>query len=231
MRVLTIDDEPSIRAAIRRALTFDGHEVVEADGGAAGLDALRPENHGIDVVLLDIAMPDIDGLEVCRRIRAVDEHLPIILLTAQGEISDRVTGLDTGADDYIVKPFDLDELLARVRAAGRRNTRDTSNGQSQGTLVWGDLTIDLDTRMCSRAGSHIALTRTEFDLLALFMRSPKRVLTRENIHEAVWGFDFGSDSTRHEVHISSLRRKLEAGGAPRIIQTVRGVGFALREES
>ncbi len=223
-RVLVVDDEAHVRRALERALELEGYVVEQASDGEEALarvDASVP-----DIVVLDVLMPNLDGLEVCRRLRATDVSVPVLMLTARDGVSDRVEGLDAGADDYLVKPFALAELLARVRALLRR--LDTGNGAD--VLAIGGLTLNLGTREVTRAGRAIELTRTEFNLLELFMRNPRQVLTRSQIFERVWGYDFGASSNSLDVYIGYLRRKTEAGGESRIIQTARGVGYALREE-
>jgi two-component system, OmpR family, response regulator MprA len=223
MVVLVVDDERSVREALRRALELEGYDV---DLAADGHEALRRLDEGgrePDAVVLDVLMPGIDGLEVCRRLRQAGRRLPVLMLTARAEVADRVAGLDAGADDYIVKPFALEELFARLRALLRR----TSDGGE--VLRFADLALDAATREVRRDDLHIGLTRTEFALLELFLRNPRQVLTRSLIYERVWGYDFGPGSNSLDVYIGYLRRKTEAGNKPRLIQTVRGVGYALRE--
>jgi two-component system response regulator MprA len=224
MRVLVVDDERSVRDAVRRALTLEGYDVQMADGGRAAIDAMQ--GHVPDAVVLDVLMPDIDGLEVCRRLRDAGDRTPILMLTARDAVDDRVAGLDAGADDYLVKPFELKELLARLRALLRRSLPD-GNGE---VLRFADLVLDAAAHEARRGDRRIEVTRTEYELLELFMRNPRRVLTRGLINERVWGYDFGPASNSLGVYIGYLRRKLEEGGEPRLIQTVRGVGYALREE-
>jgi two-component system response regulator MprA len=225
MRILVVDDEPAVRDSLRRALELEGYEVeVAVDGESALVELGRPRHP--DAIILDILMPGVDGLEVCRRIRAGGDHVPVLMLTARAEVDSRVTGLDAGADDYLPKPFALAELLARLRALLRR----TANGAG-GTLGFADLELELGTREVRRGGDPIELTRTEFSLLELFLRNPRQVLTRSIIFERVWGYDFGPTSNSLDVYIGYLRRKTEAGGKPRLIHTVRGVGYALRESS
>jgi len=223
MRILVVDDEPAVRDSLRRALELEGYEVdLAVDGEAAHLaQPMHP-----DAVILDILMPGVGGLEVCRRIRASGDEVPVLILTARAEIDSRVAGLDAGADDYLPKPFALAELLARLRALLRRS----SNG-ADGTLRFADLELEPGTREVRRAGDPIELTRTEFSLLELFLRNPRQVLTRSIIFERVWGYDFGPSSNSLDVYIGYLRRKTEAGGKPRLIHTVRGVGYALRDSS
>src|SRR5947209_1785405 len=221
-RVLLAEDDKSVRESLERALRFEGYDVEAVSDGARALDSVAQKEP--DVVVLDVMMPFIDGLTVCRRLRARYPSMPILILTARHEVSDRVAGLDAGADDYVVKPFALDELIARLRALLRR----TSNGSGE-TLRFADIELDPSTREVNRNGELIELTRTEFSLLELFMLNPRQVLTRSLIFERVWGYDFGLSSNSLDVYIGYLRRKTEAGGKPRLIQTVRGVGYALRE--
>ena len=223
MKILVVDDERAVRESLRRALELEGYEIALADDGLAALEALEGENEP-DAMILDVLMPGLDGLEVARRVRRGGSRLPILMLTARVEVHDRVAGLDAGADDYVTKPFALDELLARVRALLRRTHEDGSD-----KLVFADLELDPGTREVLRGGEPIDLTRTEFSLLELFMRNPRQVLTRSIIFERVWGYDFGFGSNSLDVYIGYLRRKTEAGDRPRLIQTVRGVGYALRE--
>jgi two-component system, OmpR family, response regulator MprA len=223
MRVLVVDDEPAVRDAVERALRLEGYEVQQADSGRAALDAL--ERVTPDAVVLDVLMPPPDGLEVCGRIRAAGDRTPVLMLTARDAVQDRVAGLDAGADDYLVKPFALEELLARVRALLRR----TSAREGPGVLRYADLVLDPAAHQVRRGERRIELTRTEFLLLELFMRHPRQVLTRTVIFERVWGYDFGPGSNSLEVYVGYLRRKTEAGGEPRLLQTVRGVGYVLRE--
>ena len=222
MKILVVDDERAVRESLRRALELEGYEIELADDGLAALAALEGDEP--DAMILDVLMPGLDGLEVARRVRREGSRLPILMLTARVEVDDRVAGLDAGADDYVTKPFALEELLARVRALLRRTHED---GTDQ--LAFGDLELDPGTREVQRDGVPIELTRTEFSLLELFMRNPRQVLTRSVIFERVWGYDFGFGSNSLDVYIGYLRRKTEAGGKPRLIQTVRGVGYALRE--
>jgi two-component system, OmpR family, response regulator MprA len=225
MRILVVDDEPAVRDSLRRALELEGYEVELAADGEAALAHLEAQSHP-DAVVLDILMPGIDGLEVCRRMRAAGAEVPVLMLTARAEVDSRVAGLDAGADDYLPKPFALAELLARLRALLRRST----NGSSA-ALRFGDLELEPGTREVRRGQDRIELTRTEFALLELFLRNPRQVLTRSIIFERVWGYDFGPSSNSLDVYIGYLRRKTEAGGKPRLIHTVRGVGYALREAS
>jgi two-component system response regulator MprA len=223
MRILVVDDEPAVRDSLRRALQLERYDVELATDGLEALDRLQAD--GVDAVVLDVSMPNLDGLETCRRLRADGNALPVLMLTARDEVSDRVAGLDAGADDYVVKPFALEELLARLRALLRRAAPDGTEA-----LRFADLELDLGTREVRRGGEPIELTRTEFSLLELFLRNPRQVLTRSIIFERVWGYDFGFGSNSLDVYIGYLRRKTEQGGAPRLIQTIRGVGYALREQ-
>jgi two-component system response regulator MprA len=225
MRVLVVDDERAVRESLRRALELEGYDVQLAEDGESALERLSGAADA-DAVILDVLMPGIDGLEVCRRLRAEQNDVPVLMLTARAEIDSRVAGLDAGADDYLPKPFALAELLARLRALLRR----AGNGEeSDDVLRFSDLELDLGTREVSRGGRAIDLTRTEFALLELFLRNPRQVLTRSIIFERVWGYDFGPSSNSLDVYIGYLRRKTEDDGAPRLIHTVRGVGYALRE--
>jgi two-component system, OmpR family, response regulator MprA len=223
MKILVVDDERAVRESLRRALELEGYEIELAADGNEALYRLE-SNTELDAMILDVLMPGVDGLEVCRRLRSNGSQLPILMLTARTEVEDRVAGLDAGADDYVVKPFALEELLARLRALLRR----TTEGESD-VLRFADLELDPNTREVKRGDRPIELTRTEFALLELFMRNPRQVLTRSIIFERVWGYDFGFASNSLDVYIGYLRRKTEAGGEPRLVQTVRGVGYALRE--
>jgi two-component system response regulator MprA len=223
VKILVVDDERAVRESLRRALVLEGYEIELADDGVAALAALE-DGDDPDAMILDVLMPGVDGLEVTRQVRRGGSRLPILMLTARVEVGDRVAGLDAGADDYVTKPFALEELLARVRALLRRAQEDDSE-----KLVFADLELDPGTREVERGGDQIDLTRTEFSLLELFMRNPRQVLTRSVIFERVWGYDFGYASNSLDVYIGYLRRKTEADGEPRLIQTVRGVGYALRE--
>jgi two-component system, OmpR family, response regulator MprA len=224
MRVLVVDDERAVRDSLRRALELEGYDVELAADGQEALERLA-QNGEPDAVVLDILMPEMDGLEVCRRLRREGRRLPVLMLTARDEVENRVAGLDAGADDYVTKPFALEELLARLRALLRR----TTSGSGE-VLRFADLELDPKTREVRRAGEPIELTRTEFSLLELFLLNPRQVLTRSVIFERVWGYDFGFSSNSLDVYIGYLRRKTEAGDRPRLIQTVRGVGYALREK-
>lgn len=223
VNVLVVDDEPAVRESLRRALELEGYTVELAEDGEIALEKLD-EAAEPDAVILDILMPGIDGLEVCRRIRAAGNDVPVLMLTARTEVDSRVAGLDAGADDYLSKPFALAELLARLRALLRRAGSDPGD-----RLRFADLELDPGTREVMRGDDLIELTRTEFSLLELFLRNPRQVLTRSIIFERVWGFDFGPTSNSLDVYIGYLRRKTEVGGKPRLIHTVRGVGYALRE--
>jgi two-component system response regulator MprA len=222
MRILVVDDERAVRESLRRALQLEGYEVELAEDGADALARLNGGNP--DALILDVLMPTLDGLEVCRRIRREGNSVPVLMLTARAEVESRVAGLDAGADDYLPKPFALEELLARLRALLRRS------GGTDEVLRFEDLELDPSTREARRGGDQMELTRTEFNLLELFMRNPRQVLTRSTIFERVWGYDFGFASNSLDVYIGYLRRKTEAGNRPRLIQTVRGVGYALRPQ-
>ena len=223
MRILVVDDEPAVRESLRRALALEGYDVELAVDGREALQLLA--GSAPDAIVLDLLMPAVDGLEVCRRLRAAGDPTPILILTARDAVGDRVAGLDAGADDYLVKPFALEELLARLRALLRR----TGANGDRGLLRFADLTLDPATHNVTRGDRRIDLTKTEFLLLELFLRNPRQVLTRSLVFERVWGYDFGPASNSLEVYVGYLRRKLEAGGEPRLIHTVRGVGYALRE--
>ena len=223
MRILVVDDEPAVRASLQRALRLDGYEVALAVDGRGALDAVADAPP--DALVLDVLMPAPDGLEVCRRLRAAGDRTPVLMLTARDRVADRVDGLDAGADDYLVKPFALEELTARLRALLRRNGADAG-----GVLRFVDLTLDPDAYEVRRGGRPIELTRTELLLLELLLRHPRQVLTRSAIFEHVWGYDFGATSNSLEVYVGYLRRKTEAGGESRLIHTVRGVGYVLREQ-
>jgi two-component system response regulator MprA len=223
MKILVVDDERAVRDSLRRALELEGYEIELAADGNEALARLESSDEP-DAVILDVLMPGVDGLEVCRRLRRAGSSLPVLMLTARTEVEDRVAGLDAGADDYVTKPFALEELLARMRALLRRTSDETGE-----TLRFADLELDPRTREVRRGSRPMELTRTEFSLLELFMRNPRQVLTRSVIFERVWGYDFGFASNSLDVYIGYLRRKTEAGDEPRLIQTVRGVGYALRE--
>lgn len=224
--MLVVDDEPALREALQSSLEFEGYKVVTANDGQAALDAVAADTY--DAVLLDVMMPRLDGLTACRRLRASGNHIPVLMLTARDAVGDRVSGLDAGADDYLVKPFELDELLARVRALLRRGALSSSPAEGADTLTYGDLRMDLATREVTRADRRLDLTRTEYLLMELFLAHPRQVLTRDQILSEVWGFDFEPTSNSLDVYVMYLRRKTEAGGQPRVIHTVRGVGYVLR---
>jgi two-component system response regulator MprA len=221
MRILVVDDERGVRDALERALELDGHKVEQAIDGYQALAAIAAAPP--DAVVLDVLMPELDGLQVCRRMRADGDRTPILMLTARDAIGDRVSGLDAGADDYLVKPFALEELLARVRALLRR-----AHPDSEEPLQYSDLTLDPLSHEVHRGDRRLELTRTEFLLLELLLRHPRQVLPRSTIFERVWGYDFGATSNSLEVYVSYLRGKTEADGEPRLIHTVRGVGYVLR---
>jgi two-component system response regulator MprA len=222
MQILVADDELAVRDALRRVLEAEGYDVLLATDGTETLDAFASSRP--DAAVVDVLMPVLDGLEVCRRLRARGNATPILLLTARRDVSDRVAGLDAGADDYLSKPFAIDELLARLRALLRRTAAPAER------LSYADLSLDTSSHKAGRGDRALELTRTEFLLLELFLRSPERVLSRSEILTAVWGYDFGPTSNSLEVYVGYLRRKLEADGEPRLVQTVRGVGYVLREE-
>ncbi|MEV0141401.1 response regulator transcription factor [Streptomyces globisporus] len=230
-RILIVDDEPAVREALRRSLAFEGYGTQVA---VDGYDALAmAEAYAPDLIVLDIQMPRMDGLTAARRIRATGSTTPILMLTARDTVGDRVTGLDAGADDYLVKPFELDELFARIRALLRRSSYASAaaagaEAPADDVLSFADLRMDLATREVTRGERRVELTRTEFTLLEMFLSHPRQVLTREQILKAVWGFDFEPSSNSLDVYVMYLRRKTEAGGEPRLVHTVRGVGYALR---
>jgi two-component system, OmpR family, response regulator MprA len=222
VEVLIVDDEPAVVDALDRALVQEGYAVASAGDGRAALERVaraRP-----DAVILDVSMPQMSGLEVCRRMRANGDRTPVLMLTARDQVTDRVAGLDAGADDYLVKPFALEELLARLRALLRRTTP-----EEEGVLRFADLTLDPTTYEARRGDRVIETTRTEYLLLELLMRHPRQVLTRATIFERVWGYDFGYASNSLDVYIGYLRRKTEADGEPRLIHTKRGIGYVLRD--
>ena len=224
MRILVVDDDRAVRESLRRSLAFNGYDVDLASDGQHALAAIMHQRP--DAMVLDVMMPRVDGLEVCRQLRGSGDDLPILVLTARDAVSDRVAGLDAGADDYVVKPFALDELLARLRALLRRS----GAGAGGQTLHYADLELDPVSHQVKRGERLVELTRTEFSLLELFLLHPRQVLTRPVIFDRVWGYDFGPGSNSLEVYVSYLRRKTEAGGEPRLLHTVRGVGYVLREE-
>ncbi len=226
MRILVVDDDRAVRESLRRSLSFNGYTVDLASDGQEALEqvvASRP-----DAMVLDVMMPRVDGLEVCRRLRSTGDDLPILVLTARDSVSERVAGLDAGADDYLPKPFALEELLARLRALLRRATPDP-DASAEETLRFEDLTLNPATREVTRGERRISLTRTEFALMEMLMANPRRVLSRSRILEEVWGYDFPTSGNALEVYVGYLRRKTEAGGESRLIHTVRGVGYVLRE--
>jgi two-component system response regulator MprA len=225
-RILVVDDEPAVQNALLRALTLEHYDVANASDGREALERLGTTAY--EAIILDIAMPRMNGLEVCTRLREGGDTTPVLMLTARGEVDDRVAGLDAGADDYLVKPFALRELLARVRALLRRASEEDG---AQETLVFEDLHLDLRAHEAWRGERMLTLTRTEFLLLELFMRHPRQVLTRSTIFESVWGYDFGSSSNSLGVYMGYLRRKTEVGEEPRLLHTVRGVGYVLRTQS
>jgi two-component system, OmpR family, response regulator MprA len=225
VNVLVVDDERAVRSALRRALALEGYGVEEAGDGDSALDFLRART--ADAVVLDVLMPGVDGLEVCRRLRAAGDRTPVLMLTARESIEDRVSGLDAGADDYLVKPFALEELLARLRALLRRTSANGDGPERE--LRFDGLVLDLNLYEARVSGAQVQLTRTEFALLELFLRNPRQVLPRSLINERVWGYDFGPASNSLGVYVGYLRRKLEVDEAPRLIHTVRGVGYVLRE--
>jgi two-component system, OmpR family, response regulator MprA len=221
--ILVVEDDPQIADLLRRGLIYEGYSVAVTADGPAGLTAAR--DRPPDLVLLDLMLPGMDGLTVCARLRAASS-VPILILTARDAVPDRVKGLDAGADDYVVKPFNFDELLARIRAQLRRR----APVADQETLRFADLTLNPDTHEVFRGGRKIELTAREFEVLLLFMQHPRQVITRDLLYERIWGYDFGGESNIIEVYVRYVRSKLEEGGAPRLIQTVRGVGYALRED-
>ena len=227
MRILVVDDDRAVRDSLRRSLEFNGYNVDVASDGAEALARVPQVNP--DAIVMDVMMPKLDGLEATRALRNAGNDVPILVLTARDAVSDRVDGLDAGADDYLSKPFALEELLARVRALLRRAVQVPGEHPFEPPLEFADLTLETVTRDVTRSGRQLSLTRTEFALLELFMRRPKRVLERSFILEEVWGFDFPTTANSLEVYVGYVRRKLEAGGEPRLLHTVRGVGYVLRE--
>jgi two-component system response regulator MprA len=224
-RILVVDDEPAVQSALSRAFALEHYDVTQAMDGREALERIGASPY--EVVILDISMPHVDGLEVCRRLREGGDRTPVLMLTAREEVDDRVLGLDAGADDYLVKPFALRELLARVRALLRRAAEEDGGGEE--ALVFEDMHLDLLAHEAYRGERELGLTRTEFLLLEMFMRHPRQVLTRSAIFEHVWGYDFGSTSNSLGVYMGYLRRKTELGNEPRLLHTVRGVGYVLRE--
>ena len=224
MKILVVDDEQAVRESLRRSLRFNGYEVLTANDGLEAVETVRAENP--ELLILDIMMPNMDGLEVCRTLRSEGWDRPILVLTARDGVSDRVSGLDAGADDYLPKPFALEELLARVRSLVRRASADSIAAEApvESKLSFEDLELDADTREVSRGGRAISLTRTEFALLQLLMENPRKVLSRSKILEEVWGYDFPTSGNALEVYIGYLRKKTEGEGDARLIHTVRGVG-------
>jgi two-component system response regulator MprA len=224
MRILVVEDERPVRDALERVLRTAGYEVEVAEDGDAALTALSATTP--DALVLDVVLPGLDGLEVCRRLRAAGQQVPVLMVTALDAVADRVAGLDAGADDYLVKPFSIEELRARMRALLRR----AGLGEEGEPLHFADLALDPRAHQVFRGERRVELTRTEFQLLELFMRNAGQVLTRAVIFDRVWGYDFGSGSRTLEVYMGYVRRKLEAGGEPRLLHTVRGIGYVLREE-
>ncbi len=223
---MVIDDDEKITSLLRRSLAFEGYEVSTASDGAEGLRLLG--QRAADLVVLDVMMPRIDGWEVCRRIREAGIVAPVLMLTAKDDVQDRVKGLDMGADDYLVKPFALEELMARIRALLRRRPEQV---EEDGRLRFDDLVLDVDAREAIRGDRRIELTAKEFDLLHLFMQNPRRVLSRDQIMEKIWGYDYSGESNVLEVYVAMLRQKLEENGGKRLIQTVRGAGYVLKGDN
>jgi two-component system response regulator MprA len=235
MRVLVVDDDAAVRDSLARTLRFEGHQVDTAGDGQQALDAVRADEP--DAMILDVSMPRLDGLEACRQLRAEGRLLPVLMVTARDSVGDRVAGLDAGADDYLVKPFALQELQARLRALLRRSALTAGpargpadDGPADEVLTFAGLRLDPRTREVWRGARLIRLTRTEFSILEVFLRHPRQVLSRAALFEQVWGFDFGETSNSVHVYLGYLRRKLETGDEPRLLHTVRGVGFVLRED-
>ncbi|KLU53635.1 transcriptional regulator [Paenibacillus sp. VT-400] len=225
--ILIVDDDEKIVSMLRRGLAFEGYEVQTASNGAEGLSKLMDKEP--DIVVLDVMMPQIDGFEVCRRLREAGSKVPVLMLTAKDEVQSRVTGLDTGADDYLVKPFALEELLARVRALLRRKSDSAATPDNR--LMYEDIILDNDSREVLRDGQRLELTAKEFELLNLFMQNPRRVLSRDLIMDKIWGYDYSGESNVLEVYIAMLRQKTEEYGGKRLIQTIRGAGYILRGDS
>lgn len=226
MEILVVDDDRAVRDSLRRSLAFNGYEVRTASDGLDALEQITERRP--DALVLDVMMPRVDGLEVCRRLRAAGDDLPVLMLTARDAVSERVAGLDAGADDYLPKPFALEELLARLRALLRRAS-ETDEADEDVVLEFADLRMELGSREVTRGERHISLTRTEFALLELLMANPRRVLPRSRIFDEVWGYDFPTSGNALEVYIGYLRRKTEAEGETRLIHTVRGIGYVLRD--
>jgi two-component system, OmpR family, response regulator MprA len=225
VRILVVDDDRAVRESLRRSLAFNGYSVELAQDGQEALESIASNRP--DALVLDVMMPRMDGLQVCRHLRSTGDDLPILVLTARDSVSERVAGLDAGADDYLPKPFALEELLARMRALLRRTALDDHTESA--AMTFADLSLDPMTREVTRGDRQISLTRTEFSLLEMLIANPRRVLTRSRILEEVWGFDFPTSGNALEVYVGYLRRKTEAEGEPRLIHTVRGVGYVLRE--
>ncbi|GAA4938478.1 response regulator transcription factor [Actinoplanes utahensis] len=228
MRILVVEDDAAVRDSLARTLRFEGYQVDTVGDGLAALDAVRAGEP--DALILDVSMPRMDGLETCRRLRAGGVLMPVLMLTARDSVGDRVAGLDAGADDYLVKPFALQELLARIRALLRRSALVTAPTSAADLLEFADVRMDQTTREVWRGDRTLKLTRTEFGILEVFLRHPRQVLSRSALFEQVWGYDFGEGSNSLHVYLGYLRRKLEAEGEARLLHTVRGVGFVLREE-
>jgi len=224
MRILVVEDDDSVRAAVRRALLLAGYEVLAAENGESALSQIATDPP--DAIVLDLGLPDIDGMEVCRRLRRADDHTPILMLTARDAVEDRVDGLEAGADDYLVKPYDVRELQARIAAILRRHVE----GSDGRTLRYANLVLDADAHGVRIGERAVDLTRTEYQLLELLMLNPRRVLSTELIYDRIWGYDFGPGGNTLRVYLGYLRRKLEADGEPRLIHTVHGVGYVLREQ-
>ncbi|WJY89318.1 response regulator transcription factor [Corynebacterium confusum] len=231
MKILVVDDEQPVRESLRRSLSFNGYQVILAGDGVEAVETVHRESP--DLMILDLVMPNMDGLEVCRSLRSEGWERPILVLTARDGVADRVAGLDAGADDYLPKPFALEELLARVRSLARRAAADPIQvtPEKEAKLAFEDLYLDADTREVWRGKRMISLTRTEFALLQLLLENPRKVLARDVILESVWGYDFPTSGNALEVYIGYLRKKTEAEGEPRLIHTVRGVGYVLRENT
>lgn len=230
MKILVVDDDREIRNSLRRSLGFNGYDVSVAEDGVQAIEQVR--SVAPDLIVLDVMMPNKDGFEVCRELRSEGWQNPILMLTARDGVSDRVSGLDAGADDYLPKPFALEELLARVRSLARRAAAESTSGNRRSDVLklsFADLQLNLETRDVTRGGRSISLTRTEFDLLKVLMENPNKVLSRQTILEEVWGYEFPTSGNALEVYIGYVRKKTEADGEARLIHTVRGVGYVLRE--